>query len=223
MIGANPLLVTPKPDGSVSGVAVDLGQFIAEKLGVAFEPVIYATAEMYTQSFGKGEWDMAIGARTPAAAEKFDFSPDIMLVDSMYVAAPGRAFADASHVDRPGVKVGVVQNGALEQLLSRTLKSAELVRVPGTVESAIETLRSGKADVYASNAQFVQAIADGLPGVQIIPGALNTVGIAVVLPKGRSSAAQGTLADIVNEAKGTGIMQKAIEALGLRGVRVAPH
>jgi len=44
----------------------------------------------------------------------------------------------------------------------------------------------------------------------------------VALPKGRSSAAQAKLAEIVSEAKKTGVVRKAIEQPGMRGVRVAP-
>jgi polar amino acid transport system substrate-binding protein len=45
----------------------------------------------------------------------------------------------------------------------------------------------------------------------------------LALPKGRSSAAQAKLAEIVNEAKRTGIVQKAIDEASLRGVQVAPN
>ena len=66
-------------------------------------------------------------------------------------------------------------------------------------------------------------IADGLPGAKIVPGAFNSDRSSVALPKGRSSAAQGKVAEIVNEAKRTGVVQKAIEEAGLKGVRVAPN
>ena len=109
--GDNPLLVMRTPDGKmVGGVALDVGKFIAAKLGVSFEAVVYANADAYTQSFGKGEWDIAIGPPTPLVAEKADFGPDLILVDFMYVAAPGREFANAAQVDRPGVKIGVGRN-----------------------------------------------------------------------------------------------------------------
>ena len=86
----------------------------------------------------------------------------------------------------------------------------------------LEALRSGKADVWAANASNVQAIADALSGAKIIPGAFTTVRFTVALPKGRSSAAQAKLAEIVNEAKKTGVVRKAIEQAGMKGVRVAP-
>ncbi len=224
LIGGNPVLVTKKPDGSLGGgVSVDLGKFIAEKLGVPFDPVVYADPEAYTRSFGKGEWDIAIGPRRATEAEMVDYSPEFMVVDNIYVAAPGRDFADASHVDRPGVKVAVIQDGAPDKFLTRTLKSAELVRIPSGRSAAIETLRSGKAHVFGSNAQIVHEVADGLPGAKIVPGQFNTVPMAVALPKGRSAAAQAGLAEIVKEAKAVSLVRKAIGQAGVKGVRVAPN
>jgi len=132
----------------VNGVAVDLGKFIAVKLGVAFDPVVYANQEAYVQSFGKGGWDIVIGVRSALAEEKTDMSPDFMVADAMYIAAPGREFADATKIDRPGVKVGVSQGGGSDQILSRALKSAQVVRVPGGVPNAVQALRTGTVDVW---------------------------------------------------------------------------
>ena len=81
---------------------------------------------------------------------------------------------------------------------------------------------SGKANLWASNATQAQVIADGVPGAKIVSWAFNTERSSVAFPKGRSSAAQRKIAEIVSEAKRTGIVQKAIEQAGLRGVRVAP-
>ncbi len=175
--------------------------------------------EAYAQSFGKGEWDMTIGVRTPFA----DPSPDFMMADAMYIAAPGQQFADAASVDQPGVKVGVSQSGGADQDLSRALKSAQLVRVPGGVRNAVEALRTGTIDVWAANSVTLREIEDALPGSRIVPGAWSTGRYAASLPKGRSAAAQSKLAEIVNEAKRTGVVQRAIDQAGFKSVRVAPE
>ena len=223
MNAGNPVLIKRAPDGKIIGsVALDVGKFIAEKLGVSLELVPYPDSNTYTQSFGKGDWDVGIGPPISLAAENADFGPDLLLVDHVYTAAPGQEFADAAHVDRSGVKIGVGRNSAQDAFLSRTLKSAELVRMPGGRTDAIETLRSGKVNLWASNATQAEAIASGLPGAKIVSGAFNNERSSVALPKGRSSAARSKFAEIVNEAKRTGIVQKAIEQAGLRGVRVAP-
>ena len=190
-------------------------------LAVSFELVAYANADVYAQSFGKGEWDIGFGAPTPLVAEKADFILDVVLTEYIFVAAPGREFADAAQVDRPGVKIGVGKNSSSDQFLSRTLKSADLVRMPPGV-GGIEALRGGKADVWAASASNVQQLADGLPGAKIVPGAFTSDRYMVALPKGRASNARSKITEIVNEAKKTGVVQKAIDQTGMKGVRVAP-
>lgn len=84
---ASPILASRAPDGSVSGVVIDLGKFIANRLGLEFEAVVYVNQETYAQSFGKGEWDIAIGVRSPLVEEKTVLGPDFMVADVMYIAA----------------------------------------------------------------------------------------------------------------------------------------
>jgi hypothetical protein len=210
----------------LGGVGEPIGKFIAAKLGVPFESVVYRNPQAYEQSFGKGEWDIAIGPRVLAPADKADVTPDVWLIDLLYLAAVGNEFASADQVDRPGVKVGTIQNSPSDRFLTRTLKSAQLVRLPLSPDfpgDAIEMLRGGKAHVFGADSGLIDSIAGGYPGAKIVAGAFNTVRVAVALPKGRSSAAQAKLVEIVNEAKQAGVVQKAIEQAGLRnGVRVAP-
>jgi polar amino acid transport system substrate-binding protein len=209
----------------LGGVAEPVGRFIAARLGVSFEPIMYADPEAYAQSFGKSEWEIAIGPRVLAAADKSDLTADVWSIDLIYVAAPGRTFADAGQVDRPSVKVGAIQGSPSDRYLSRTLKSAELVRIPLSANIALDAialLRSGKADVFGADSGVGFPIAVGFPGAEVVPGTFNIVQVAVALPKGRSPTAQAKLAEIATEAKRTGVVQKAIEGQGLKGVRVAP-
>jgi polar amino acid transport system substrate-binding protein len=216
---ASPILAKRAPDGSVSGVVVDLGRFIADKLGVTFEPVAYANQETYAQSFGKGEWDVVIGVRNSLA----DPTPDFMVADAMYIAAPGREFANVTMIDSARVRVGVSRGGGSDQFLSQALKLAQVVRVPGGVANAVEALRTGTVDVWAANPVTLQEIEDALPGSKVVPGAWTTGRYAASLPKGKSVAAQGKLAEIVSEATRGGVVQRSIERAGFKGVRVAPE
>ena len=218
---SNPVLVTKKPDGALAGVSVDLGRLVATKLGARYQEVTYQTTDTFAKSFGSGEWDIAIGPRTPVAEKNADLSPPFMLVDNIYVAAPGRQFSNANEVDSPGVRIAVVVNGAPDQFLSANLKSASLVRIQGATPQIVEALRAGKADVYGSNAENVHAAADALPGSKILSGAFRTVSMVIAYPKGKSPAAQDMIKAIVSEAKSSGLVQKAIDLAGLKAVRVA--
>jgi len=47
----------------LGGVAEPVARFIGQKLGAAVEPVMYPDPGAYLQSFGRAEWDIAIGPR----------------------------------------------------------------------------------------------------------------------------------------------------------------
>src|SRR5262249_48037305 len=79
----------------------------------------------------------------------------------------------------------------------------------------------GKEDVYGSNAENVQVAANSLPGSTILLGAFRTVDMVLAMPKGRSAAAQDRIKVYLDEAKSSGLVQKAINSANLKGVRLA--
>jgi ABC-type amino acid transport substrate-binding protein len=208
----------------LGGVADRVARFIGEKVGVPVEPVMYPNPNAYQQSFGKNEWDIAIGPRVLAPADKADSTADLWVIDLVYVAAPGKDFPDIASVDKPGVKIGTIQGAPSDRVLTREIKSAEIVRIPlsPTIPAdAAALLRSGKADVFGADSGVGYPAAEGLPGAKVVPGAFAKVRVAAALPKGRSANAQAGLAKLIEEAKQTGVVQKAIEAKNLKGVNVA--
>jgi polar amino acid transport system substrate-binding protein len=218
---ANAALSARAPDGALTGIAIDLGQFIAARLGVALEPVVYTTTGDFTRSFEKGEWDITLVGTSPGARQKFSFTQDVLLLDYVYLAGPGRVFKDATDVDRPGIKVGASENGSGSQFLRRTLKFAELVLGPGSVASEVELLSSGKADVYGANTNNLLQVASRLPGTSFVPEPFLTVHFAVAIPKARSQAAQERLVAIVKEAETSNLIQSAVDKANIKGVRFA--
>jgi ABC-type amino acid transport substrate-binding protein len=72
---SNAALSARAADGSVSGISIDLGKFIAGRLGAAFEPVVYASTGDFTRSFEKGSWDITVVGTSPGAKEQFAFTP----------------------------------------------------------------------------------------------------------------------------------------------------
>jgi hypothetical protein len=92
---------------------------------------------------------------------------------------------------------------------------------PTISADAAELLRSGKADVFGADSGVVYPAAEALPGAKIVPGAFAMVRVAAAIPKVRSAAVQAALAAAVGEAKQIGVVQKAIDAKGLKGVYVA--
>ena len=119
----------------LGGVADPIARFIGQKLGAAVEPVMYPNPDAYLQSFGKGEWDIAIGPRVLAPADKADSTADLWVISLVYVAAPGKEFPNIASVDKAGVKIGTIRD-----LIAYRLKKDHLVE---RVASVAFTASSG--------------------------------------------------------------------------------
>jgi len=221
VISSNPVLVTRSPDGQLGGVSIELARALAVKLGVPLRVIPYENPARYNESLGKGEWDIGLAARDPGRAEHLAFSDVFMEVDNGYVARPGSSLHSAEEVDQPGIRVAVAQGSAPDGFLSRTLKNAEIVRVPGGLGPARDALASGRADVYGENVHLAYRIAAELPGATVLDGRFNVVQMSVAVPKD-NAAALPIVNKFVSEAKRSGTIANAIARSDLRGVRPGP-
>jgi polar amino acid transport system substrate-binding protein len=221
LIASNPVLVTRGADGQLGGVSVELARALAEKLGVPVRLMLYENPARYNESLSKDEWDVGLAARDPSRAEHLAFSEVFMEVDNGYVARPGFPLKTANDVDHAGVKVAVAQGSAPDGFLTRTLKNAEIVRVPGGLAPAHEVLSAGRADLFADNINVAHQIAKDLPGATVLDGRFNVVQMSIAVPK-HSATALSIVDEFVRDAKRDGLIAQAIARASLRGVHAAP-
>ena len=222
LILSNQVLVSKDPStGELRGVTINLGKALAQRLGVLFEPVGYANPAALVKSFGTDQWDIAFLAFDPARAQEVDFSPPYMEVDNTYLVTANSKVTAVERADQAGVTIAVPERSAPDLFLSRNLKLAKVLRVPGGAEAAVEALTSGKADAYAENAHMLSLYADRLPGARVLEGRYTVIQHAVATPKGKAAASEYMKA-FVEEAKADGTVAEAIRAAGLRRARVAP-
>jgi polar amino acid transport system substrate-binding protein len=131
--------------------------------------------------------------------------------------SPIRAIADA---DKPGVRIAVVRNHASTHALEHILKHAKMIDV-AIPDEAFELIRSGKADAYASPRPPIQEYAKQLPGSRVLDGHYGANRQSIALGKGQA-ARLAYVSAFVEEAKANGVIQKAIDGAGNRGIEVAP-
>jgi polar amino acid transport system substrate-binding protein len=112
------------------GVAEPVARFVGQKLGAAVEPVMYPNPEASLESFGKNEWDIAIGPPVLAPADKVDSTANLWAINLVYVAAPRKEFPDIASVDKTGVRIGTIRGATSDRVLTREIKAAEIVRIP---------------------------------------------------------------------------------------------
>jgi polar amino acid transport system substrate-binding protein len=221
LILSNQVLVTKDTQtGELRGISVTLGKALARRLGVPFEAVGYPNPALLVQSFGKDEWDIAFLAFDPARARDVEFSPAYMTVDNTYLVPAGSTVNRVEDADRPGVKIAVPERSAPDLFLSRSLKAAEIVRVPGGPDAAIDALRSGRADAYAENAHMLSLYADRFPGARVLPGRYTVIQHAIATSKGKPAAA-AFVKEFVEQGKRDGTVRNAIAEAALRRAEIA--
>ena len=206
--------------GEYKGVVADLGNELARRIGVPFEPVVYSAVPALLAGAKSGEWDVVFAGITPERAAVIDFTAPYMELEHGFLARAGLAMTTVSDVDRAGIRVGVLEKSAADVLLSGTLKNAVLVRA-NAIADMYRLLESGKADVIATGKPGLFTVAARQPGSRVLDGRILVESIAMGVPKGRGAAA-AYVGQFVEDAKKEGLVKSAIERAGLRGVVVAP-
>lgn len=220
-LGLSPLGATKDPaTGELKGVAVDLARALAARLGAALVPIEYPSPPKVLDGLETGAWDVGIFALDPSRRDQVDFSPPYLQVDSTYLVPPESKIRTVADADQPGIRIAVARNGVEEIALRGTLKNAQLV-VADTTPAGLELLRTGGADALGSSRTTLLQMSARLPGARVLDDRFGVIQVAMAVPKGRAGRA-AYVDEFIEEAKASGLVQRAIERAGLHGAEVAP-
>jgi polar amino acid transport system substrate-binding protein len=197
------------------GVGYDLGKEMAKRLGVPFEPVVFAKNADVLEAVKTGAVDVAFTHATAERAADMDFSEPTMAIGLGYLVPAGSPIAALGDIDRPGVRVGVTEKSSSDAALSHDLKNARVIRT-ATVKIGTEMLAAGKLDAYATNKATLFEMADALPGSKVLDGQWGVEEHAVAIPKGREQG-MAFVQKFSKDVKTEGLVTAAIERAGLRG------
>jgi polar amino acid transport system substrate-binding protein len=218
----NPVLAQRDPaTGDARGVSVDLARELGRRLGVPVVLVTFDAAGKVFDALKTGAWDVAFLAIDPARATEIAFTAPYVVIEGTYlvpVDSPLRAIED---VDREGVRVAVGNKSAYDLYLTRTLKRAQLVRVPTSPE-AIDLFLKDKLEAAAGVKQPLVQFAKTHPNVRVMEGRFMAIEQAVGTPKGREAGLR-YLRGFVEEMKASGFVARGLEKSGQGDATVAPR
>jgi len=206
--------------GESRGAAVDLTRELAQRLGVPFEIVAHDTVAALVDAAKTGAWDIAFLGSDPVRETVMSFTAAYLEIEATYLVAAASPLRAVAEVDRAGVRVAAPARANYELFLSRNLKSAQLVQAP-SADAAFDLLVTGKVDALAGLKQALIGYAEKLPGSRMLDGRFMAVQQSIAVPRGRE-AGLAYLRGFVEEAKASGLVARAIERTGARGVSVAP-
>jgi polar amino acid transport system substrate-binding protein len=205
--------------GKSSGVAIDLMNDLARRLGVDAEIVAYKGVAAMGDAAPNNVWDIAFLGSDPQREKLMSFTSAYLEIEATYLVPAGSSFHDPAEVDSKGVRIGAPARANFELYLSRNLKHAQLVSAQGGDEGAFELLASGKVDALAGLTQGLLDRVKKLPGSRVLNGRFMGVQQSIAVPKGRD-AGLTYLRQFVEEVKTNGLVARGIERLGVRGVSV---
>ena len=207
--------------GESRGVAIDLMGELGGRLGVPTEIVAYDSVAAMVDAAKTGAWDIAFLGIDPAREGEISFTAAYLEIEATYLVPAVSPLRAAADVDREGVRVAAPARANYELFLSRNLKRAQLVRAPNA-DAAFDLLVTGKVDALAGLKQGLIGLAEKLPGSRMLDGRFMAVPQAVGVPRGRD-AGLAYLRGVVEDAKASGLVARAIDKTGARGVSVAPR
>ena len=214
------LATKDKTTGESKGVAVDLARELGTRLGVPVDIVAYDSVAVMGDAAPTNVWDIAFLGSDPAREALMSFTAAYLEIEATYLVQGNSPLRTADEVDREGVHVAAPARANYELYLKRNLKRAQLVSTDGA-DAAFQMLASGKVEALAGLKQALFGLMEKLPGSRMVDGRFMGVQQSIAVPKGRD-AGLAYLRSVVEDAKASGLVARAIERTGARGVSVAP-
>jgi polar amino acid transport system substrate-binding protein len=218
-----PQFIQDKKTGEIRGngtgtVIVPVAHALAERMGVKLELVGHPAPPVLIECLKAGDCDAGFLGFTQARTKLVDYATPHIMVPFTYLVpanSPVRAIEDA---DKPGIRIAAVRNHASTHALHDVITHAQMIEVE-LPDQAFELIRSGKADAYASPRPPILEYAVHLPGSRVLDGHYGANIQAIAFAKGKADRLAYVSA-FVEQARTSGLIQKAIDQAGERGIVV---
>jgi polar amino acid transport system substrate-binding protein len=217
--GSPTSMVTDARTGQTHGLTYDLGREFAARLNVPTEYVTFARIADVIDAMKQGNIDFTITNATPTRANDLSFSEPLLEIELGYLVPSSSSIRSPEEMDRPEVRIGVTKGGTSDRVLSAKFKNAKIIAAE-SVKLAIEMLRRGELDVYATNKAILSEMSDALPGARILDGNWGLEHMAIAIPKGREQGLPFVGA-FAREVQSSGLVTQIQQQAGLRGVAKA--
>jgi polar amino acid transport system substrate-binding protein len=206
--------------GELCGVFVEIVRALGARIGAEVVLVEQPTPRQVVDCLNGGACDIAsLGFDPSRVAQVGGFSPPLLQVDYTYLVPARSSICSAVDADHPGVRIAVVRDHASTLALRRILREAEEMEAE-TVDAAFDLLRAGHVDAWASVRPALLDYSGRLSGSRVLADSYGTNLPALVVAKGQT-ARLAYLSEFIEEAKASGLVQRAIERAGHAGYQVA--
>jgi polar amino acid transport system substrate-binding protein len=207
-------------NNEVRGVTVDLMRAFAATLKLPLALQIFSNSGQVTGAVASGDCDVAFMPQDAERAKKVDFGPAYYFISSTYLVPAGSTIQSIDEVNRPGLRIVGISNTTTVRSARRTAPLASVSEVP-SVDQLTEMARTGQGDAFALSHDSFTGLLPKLPGARVLPGHFQQTGISVAVPKDRPGALK-VASGLLEDAKASGLVRRALDAAGFADAEVAP-
>jgi polar amino acid transport system substrate-binding protein len=208
--------------GNGTGAVIEqVARALAERLGVALELVGHPSPPALVECLKAQACDAGFLGYVPNRTADVGFTAPYILVPFTYLVAAGSPIRSIADADQAGVRIAAVRSHASTLALGRILKRAEMIGVE-IPDDAFELMRSGRADAWASPRPPLLEYATHLHGARVLDDRYGENLQSMVVPMSQAGRLD-YIAQFLEDAKVSGLLQRAIERAGERGIEVAPQ
>ncbi len=206
--------------GELRGLSVEVARGLASRMHVTFSAVEYPSVPAVLEGLKTSAWDIGFASVDPARNAIVEFATPFQELDVTYFVPTGSTIHAVGDADKPDIRIATVRNSAESNILRAAVKQAQILPVD-SINDAYETMKSGKADVFALARPTLMALAEKLPGSRVLADRIGAIQSAPVVPKGKLEHL-AYINEYIDEIKKAGVIQKAIESDHVRGVSALP-
>jgi polar amino acid transport system substrate-binding protein len=149
-----------------------------------------------------------------------DHGPAYVAYTSSYLIRAGSDIRSGADVDRAGMRVGCIEGTATSRTITKALQHATLTKF-AKADDAADLIGKGQLDALAMGTEAVEDLSRKLPGTRVLDEVIQSTGVVVVVPKGRT-AARAWAAQFLQDAKADGTVRRALDSGGSANAKVAP-
>lgn len=218
----NPLIASRLPGQAAPfGLGVDLTRELGRRLALDVELVSVPSAWRALEVLRGEDGDVGFFPVDSTRGQDIDFTAPFMQIEGAYLLRQDSIISSMEELDRRGVRIAVGLNSAVDLFLRRHIRAATMVRVANQAQVVDEFLRQG-LDAAAGNRTELQAAADRLGGLRILPGHFMFLELAMGIAARRAPAALAYLTAFIEDVKASGFVAAALERHNIRSAAVSP-
>ena len=203
------------------GLTVDLVRGFAAALKLPLELKIYDNSGQVTEAVATGRMRHCVHAAGCGAREAGGFRPRLLLHREHVSRAGGLHDKSIEEVNRPGRRIVAISNTTTARSARRTAPNASVEEVP-SVDQMTEMAGKGQGDAFAlSHDSFTGLAAETAGCAGCCPVISSKPESLVAVPKGRPVALK-IASELIEVAKSSGLVRRALDAAGFPDAVVAP-